>query len=397
MAAVLGRWRATYTPGDWVVLSGPTSLVLLEPPTHEWAQLINTLWDEVVASSSIVDLAARLASFKIDDLPSLGAFFWTADGMRSLVRGQITVIDLATGKEVANGEGIQTWSEVGLAGVSHIRVETPYDGEATLLELPLVVGAVRASSVVLDASERAQVASSQGQPATPAEQTAELSVEEIAALQNADTQLLPSPFDEPESESQSEVAAPGPPVVSDAPDWVSDAAAEHVDSAAPTSEPSLEESMQDSAILAVLCQLGHANPPNSTRCRVCGIPLARTAPQFVAGPVLAVLRVSDGSTAEVDRPVLIGRAPSGDRSSSRSPRLMPVSSPNHDISRTHVEVAPADWQIVVTDLNSTNGTVLVRPGAVDRQQLAPGEPVPVQLGSVVELGDGVSVLIDFPQ
>jgi hypothetical protein len=68
MAAVLGRWRATYTPGDWVVLSGPTSLVLLEPPTHEWAQLINTLWDEVVASSSIVDLAARLASFKIDDL-----------------------------------------------------------------------------------------------------------------------------------------------------------------------------------------------------------------------------------------------------------------------------------------------------------------------------------------
>ena len=164
MAAVLGRWRATYTPGDWVVLSGPTSLVLLEPPTHEWAPLINTLWDEVVASSSIVDLAARLASFKIDALPSLGAFFWTADGMRSLIRGQISVIDLATGKVVANGEGIQTWSEVGLAGVSHIRVDTPHDGDVTLLELPLVVGAVRASSVVLDASERAQVGSPQGQP-----------------------------------------------------------------------------------------------------------------------------------------------------------------------------------------------------------------------------------------
>jgi FHA domain len=383
MAAVLGRWRATYTPGDWVVLSGPTSLVLLEPPTHEWAPLINTLWDEVVASSSIVDLAARLASFKINDLPSLGAFFWTADGMRSLVRGQISVIDLATGKEVANGEGIQTWSEVGLAGVSHIRVDTPYDGEATLLELPLVVGAVRASSVVLDASERAQVASTQGQPVTPAEQTAELSVEEIAALQKADTELLPSPFDEPESTVQSEVAAAGPPVVSAAPDSVSDA--------------SSDESMQDSAILAVLCQHGHANPPSSTRCRVCSIPLARSAPQFVAGPVLAVLRASDGSTAEVDRPVLIGRAPSGDRSRSRSQRLMPVASPNHDISRTHLEVAPEDWQIVVTDLNSTNGTVLVRPGAVDRQQLAPGEPVPVQLGSVMELGDGVSVLIDFPQ
>jgi hypothetical protein len=437
MAAVLARWRATYTPGDWVVLSGPTSLVLLEPPTHEWAALINTLWEEVVASSSIVDLADRLASFKIDALPSFGAFFWTADGMRSLIRGQISVLDLATGKVVANGEGMQTWSEVGLAGVSHIRVDTPYEGDATLLELPLVVGAVRASSVTLDASERAQLDSPQGgsvpaaaavprlaseplpevvaaapaereqrpEPvagvtaaaATPTEQTAELSASEIAALQSADTQLLPSSFDEPASKGQYEVAGPAQPVSSAAEEAVSDAAAESVGSTEPTSEPSLDESIQDSAILAVLCQRGHANPPSSTDCRACSSPVARNVPQFVAGPVLAVLRASDGSSAEVDRPVLVGRAPSGDRSNSRSPRLMTVPSPNHDISRTHLEVAPDDWQIVVTDLNSTNGTVLVRPGAVDRQQLAPGDPVHVQLGSVLELGDGVSVLIDFPQ
>ena len=437
MAAVLARWRATYTPGDWVVLSGPTSLVLLEPPTHEWAALINTLWEEVVASSSIVDLADRLASFKIDALPSFGAFFWTADGMRSLIRGQISVLDLATGKVVANGEGMQTWSEVGLAGVSHIRVDTPYEGDATLLELPLVVGAVRASSVTLDASGRAQLDSPQGESvpaaapvpglgaeplpevaaaapaeraqrpepvagmtagaATPTEQTAELSASEIAALQSADTQLLPSSIDGPAPKGQYEVAGPAQPVSSAAQEAVSVAAVESVGSTEASSEPSLDESIQDSAILAVLCQRGHANPPNSTDCRVCSSPVARNVPQFVAGPVLAVLRASDGSSAEVDRPVLVGRAPSGDRSNSRSPRLMTVPSPNHDISRTHLEVAPDGWQIVVTDLNSTNGTVLVRPGAVDRQQLAPGDPVHVQLGSVLELGDGVSVLIDFPQ
>jgi hypothetical protein len=395
MTTALSRWRATYTPGDWVVLSGPTSLVLLEPPTHEWAPLINTLWDEVVASSSIVDLAARLASFKIDALPSFGAFFWTADGMRSLVRGNVSVIDLATGKVVADGEGIQTWSEVGLAGVSHIRIDTPYEGDVTLLELPLVVGAVRASSVVLDASERARVSSPQmGAAATPTDQTAELSLEEIAALQNADTQLMPSPFDEPGSEAQAEDAAPQQPEVPAPP--VSDSA-EDADPAGPTSGLSPAEAAQDSAILAVMCEDRHANPPSSTSCRVCGSPLASQARQFVPGPVIAVLRASDGSTAEVDRPVLIGRAPSGNRPGSRAPRLMTVPSPNHDISRTHLEVAPEDWQIVVTDLHSTNGTILVRPGAVDRQQLAPGEPVHVQLGSVMELGDGVSVLIDFPQ
>jgi FHA domain len=399
MTSALGSWRATYTPGEWVVLSGPTSLVLLEPPTHEWAPLINTLWDEVVASSSIVDLATRLAGFKIEALPSFGAFFWTADGMRSLIRGNVSVIDLATGKVVADGEGIQTWSEVGLAGVSHIRIDTPYEGDATLLELPLVVGAVRASSVVLDASERAQVSSPQSRAvveATPTEQTAELSVEEIAALRNADTQLMPSPFDELESETHREVAAPQQPEVPAAPQPVSDFA-EDADAAGPTSVSSPAETTQDSAILAVMCQQGHANPPSSTSCRVCRSPLASQARQFVPGPVLAVLRASDGSTAEVDRTVLIGRAPSGDRSGSRAPRLMTVPSPNHDISRTHLEVAPEDWQIVVTDLNSTNGTVLVRPGVLDRQRLAPGEPVHVQLGSVMELGDGVSVLIDFPQ
>jgi hypothetical protein len=413
MTAALSRWRATYTPGDWVVLSGPTSLVLLEPPTHEWAPLINTLWDEVVASSSIVDLAARLASFKIDELPSFGAFFWTADGMRSLVRGNVSVIDLATGKVVADGEGIQTWSEVGLAGVSHIRIDTPYEGDVTLLELPLVVGAVRASSVVLDASERAQVSSPQMEAAvTPTDQTAELSLEDIAALQNADTQLMPSPFDEPESEAEAGNAAPQQPAVPAAPQQPEVPAApqqpevpaappvshsaEDAESAGPTSELS-PEAAQDSAILAVMCEDGHANPPSFTSCRVCGSPLASQARQFVPGPVVAVLRASDGSTAEVDRPVLIGRAPSGNRPGSRAPRLMTVPSPNHDISRTHLEVAPDDWQIVVTDLNSTNGTNLVRPGAADRQQLAPGEPVHVQLGSVMELGDGVSVLIDFPQ
>ena len=451
MSTALGRWRATYTPGEWVVLSGPTSLVLLEQPTHERAALINTLWDEVVASSSIVDLASRLAKFNLDELPSFGAFFWTEDGMRSLVRGQVSVIDLATGKVVADGKGIQTWSEVGLAGVEHIRVVVPHDGDATLLELPLVIGAVRASSVVLDASEQARVSSLQGQSrptdvsgdrseitteplpevvavrsaesaeqqpeapageavlnaAAPLGKTAELPTDEIAALANAETELMQSPFDEPapdtytdtstgaDSDTEPDVAAPqkleSAVAVNLADDRTGGVPAPLGQSAEPPTP------VPESAILAVLCPNGHASPPNSTSCRVCGSPVGTQGPQLVGPPVLAVLRASNGSSAEVDRPVLIGRAPSGDRSRSRTPRLMTVPSPNHDISRTHLEVVPDEWQIVVTDLNSTNGTILVPPGGGDGQQLAAGEPVPVPVGAVMELGDGVSVLIDFPQ
>ena len=154
---------------------------------------------------------------------------------------------------------------------------------------------------------------------------------------------------------------------------------------------------QNSLIMAVVCPYGHTSAQNATACRICGSPIAPQGPQLLPRPVMAVLRASDGTTAEVDRAVLVGRAPSAQRSSARAPRLMIVPSPGHDISRTHLEVAPEGWTVTVTDLHSTNGTILVRPGGVDRQPLLAGEAVPVELGSVVELGDGISVLIDFPQ
>jgi len=182
-------------------------------------------------------------------------------------------------------------------------------------------------------------------------------------LENADTQLMALPLTPPPTEP--------------------------ID---PTAQPSTE-----SMIMAVVCQFGHNSPQNATLCRICGSPIAPQGPRLVPRPVLAVLRASDGTTADVDRAVLIGRAPTGDRSTTRAPRLMTVPSPGHDISRTHLEVLPDGWEVVVTDLHSTNGTTLIGPGGVGRQQLTPGTPQPVELGSVVELGDGVSVLIDFPQ
>jgi hypothetical protein len=153
----------------------------------------------------------------------------------------------------------------------------------------------------------------------------------------------------------------------------------------------------DALILGVVCPYGHANAENATMCRVCGSPIAPQGPRMLPRPALAILRASDGTATAVDRTVLVGRAPSGDRSGAPSPRLMTVPSPGQDISRTHVEISPDGWQIAVTDLQSTNGTVLIPPGGGDRHQLPAGEKVTVPLGSVLELGDGVSVLIDFPQ
>ena len=97
----------------------------------------------------------------------------------------------------------------------------------------------------------------------------------------------------------------------------------------------------------------------------------------VTRPV-AKLIISNGETVDVDRVVLIGRAPEARRfTSTEQPTLVTVPSPMHEISSTHVEVRPGSGadhgSAVVTDMGSTNGTVLVQPGLRPRSS-SPASP-----------------------
>lgn len=105
------------------------------------------------------------------------------------------------------------------------------------------------------------------------------------------------------------------------------------------------------------------------------------------------LSVSTGAEVPLDRPVLIGRAPESSRfSAGVQPRLVTVPSPEQDISRTHVEVRAEGSSAVVTDLNSTNGTVVMQPGAPPRR-LHAGEGASVPAGTLIDLGDDVKVSV----
>jgi len=112
------------------------------------------------------------------------------------------------------------------------------------------------------------------------------------------------------------------------------------------------------------------------------------------GPSVARLVLSTGDEVEVDRPLIIGRAPEARRFfSGDEPRLITVPSPQHEISSTHLEIRPGDdGQPVVTDLGSTNGTVLVQPGLAP-EDLRPGYPVTLSPGAVIDLGDGVTIKV----
>lgn len=89
----------------------------------------------------------------------------------------------------------------------------------------------------------------------------------------------------------------------------------------------------------------------------------------------------------LDRPVRIGRRPSSPRiATGVAPRLLRVTSPKREVSSTHLEVRQTGTSVVVTDLRSTNGTVVLLPGAVPRKLLQ-GESVVVSPGTLVDIGD----------
>jgi pSer/pThr/pTyr-binding forkhead associated (FHA) protein len=69
------------------------------------------------------------------------------------------------------------------------------------------------------------------------------------------------------------------------------------------------------------------------------------------------------------------------------PRLVRVDSPSREVSATHIELRPTAHGLVLTDLQSTNGTVVRQPGSGVRR-LESGESLPVSPGTLIDIGDG---------
>ena len=87
---------------------------------------------------------------------------------------------------------------------------------------------------------------------------------------------------------------------------------------------------------------------------------------------------------------LVGRRPEA-RNGEQVAHLIPLSSADMSVSKTHAQFGPApDGTIVVMDRGSTNGTVLVRQGV--SRQLAPGKPASLVDGDKVVYGDREMIL-----
>jgi hypothetical protein len=105
------------------------------------------------------------------------------------------------------------------------------------------------------------------------------------------------------------------------------------------------------------------------------------------------IRVNRHEPIPLDAPALIGRKPVSPRIAIGGvPRLVRVPSPGREVSSTHVELRQQGASVIVTDLRSTNGTLVSIPGT-SSQKLRQGESLVVSAGTIVDIGDGNTVEI----
>ncbi|GAA3747602.1 hypothetical protein GCM10022239_23890 [Leifsonia bigeumensis] len=123
-----------------------------------------------------------------------------------------------------------------------------------------------------------------------------------------------------------------------------------------------------------------------------GQPEALGHPEVPGHPV-SFIRIGSHEPIPLDVPAYIGRRPSSPRiTGGRLPRLVMVPSPSREVSSTHLEIRQEGPTVVVTDLGSTNGTLVTNPLG-SPVKLRQGESVVVVDGSIVDIGDGIRVVI----
>ncbi|TDW29153.1 FHA domain-containing protein [Cryobacterium psychrophilum] len=99
-------------------------------------------------------------------------------------------------------------------------------------------------------------------------------------------------------------------------------------------------------------------------------------------------RLPDGTERRLDTVYLLGRHPQPTRvGAGGASRLITIASRTSAVSATHLEIRQDGDSVVVTDVGSTNGT-MVFPARGRRQRLRAGQSVAVRPGTRVDIGDG---------
>jgi hypothetical protein len=392
---VSGNPTRSYRPGTWFGLIGDRAVVAL-PPSEK--ARVAALWELVDEGAGFDITLDALISAGLRDLPGF-VLVSTDEGRTDVViRGAAVATFVVDGEEVVvEGSTATIWAERSLTGVELMRIEleevgadddpaASYVVDAGLFRvsridearLPGEAGRRRALHVVESPETGgvipfAAVAELPAEEAVSEDANGSNEAEEPGDVDDAPIWEAAADEDDDQDEDQDDDEDDAPARSPEPPDWTPGPPDDH-DGLTLTGPP-----------------LPPPPPPP-------GIPGQEPAPDITT--VVARLVISSGQTVDVDRVTVIGRAPQAKEPSDEDPpRLVTVPSAHYEISSTHIEVRPGTGAdhgtAVITDLGSTNGTVVVQPG-LGPQDLAPGEPVQLLPGALIDIGDGITIQVTRP-
>ena len=399
-----------YSPSlrdGWVAfVAGDCALLLGGDPD---ASAIDSAWSALGEGAAA--LLELLTSRGLQATPPFALVEPAAPGVRAIVRGDVEV---AVGAELLSGAGAATWIErVMAAGDVRARVTEAVGLELTL---PLENGVALAASVTITAS--AVLPSSAGAPpmtlaeapsvgaggepptteSTPAIHVAPVVVPVPAAAQLEQTMDTTSAAlsgdPRPTGDSVDSAASVRAEGDSDYDYLFGATMFRSVAEAAIREEPAdseqgaaaaTQDGDHDGATMLV------SSLPRGRKRQHAATAESATTTTLVAAVVVAL---PNGVREVLDEPLVFGRAPSvAGVPGGQVPRLVTLSGGDNDISRSHLRVELEGDTVVVTDLNSKNGTRVTLPGGAP-VRLRAGEPTPVIVGTVVDVGGVVDLTVE---
>jgi hypothetical protein len=344
-----------YTPGQWIGVVAGNNVAFFDPTFKK--EITQDIWQQFKDGATIGELIEKVVSgynARLSMIPPFAIATTQDKDVHVIVRGDalITTSD-EKGTQKITGGTTSTWEEKTIYDPAQVTISllmdegTGNDGNNFGIE----------SAIVLTGgmTETLRSVSSTG-----------VDDDEPEAVTNFFQQVTDSPSESAGATDESEVVT--------------------------------EESENGHMVTCASCGAQFEPEPGTKFCIECGAPLSpEQIAQIPAEPIFdqetaghGKLVISDGQVIELDKSVLVGRKPSSRiQVNGQEPRLVTVSSPNEDISRSHVTFALDGGEVIAQDLHSTNGTTLVHGG--ESRKLEVDEQYVVQDGDVFDLGDGVTI------
>lgn len=143
-------------------------------------------------------------------------------------------------------------------------------------------------------------------------------------------------------------------------------------------------------VLGVRCPRDHHNHPDAVYCAQCGLRMGVNQ-TIIAGmgprPSIGVLLLDDGTTHSIDTDMIVGREPQF-HAAVVAGQVEPVIVLDQELnlSREHFSIRLDGWDVMVMDLNSSNGTYLMRHNTPVWEQISATHETAVSAGDRLRAG-----------